>query len=81
MNDALGYLKALVVIRSLGKLSPQCKPIHVRHIDYAQSANAPAYRADALLETAAAGTPDRVTASPAPKKQPIWAETFSVTSL
>jgi hypothetical protein len=30
MNDALGYLKALVVIRSLCKLSPQCKPVHVR---------------------------------------------------
>jgi hypothetical protein len=80
INNALGNFD-LLVICGLCKLNPQCKPIHVRHIDYAQSANAPAYRADALLETTAAGTPDPVTASPAPKKQPIWAETFSVTSL
>ena len=58
INNALGNFD-LLVICGLCKLNPQCKPIHVRHIDYAQSANAPAYRADAPLETTAAGTPDR----------------------
>jgi len=36
INNALSNLD-LLVICGLCKLNPQCKPIHVRHIDHAQS--------------------------------------------